>query len=64
MLISVQPKSWPEPAMRAAYRLRELPVTVRDRLGELFPDAEFAPGSMCGALPGSLKGQSRCGALG
>ena len=49
--MSVQPQSWPEPApeimaaVRAAYRRREppLPVTVRDRLGELFPDAEFAP---------------------
>ena len=52
MLMSVQPRSWPEPApevaagVRAAYRRREppLPVTVRDRLGEVFPDAEFAPG--------------------
>ena len=43
---------WPEPApevvvaVRAAYRRREppLPVVVRDRLGELFPDAEFAAG--------------------
>jgi len=50
MLMSVQPRSWPEPtpeivaAVRATYRRRTppLPVTVRDRLGELFPDAEFA----------------------
>jgi len=49
MLMSVQPRSWPEPtpeivaAVRATYRRRTppLPVTVRDRLGELFPDAEF-----------------------
>jgi len=50
MLMSVQPRSWPEPTpeivavVRATYRRRTppLPVTVRDRLGELFPDAEFA----------------------
>jgi transposase len=50
MLMSVQPSPWPEPApevaaaMRATYRRRQppLPVVIRDRLGELFPDAEFA----------------------
>ena len=50
--MSVQPRSWPEPApevvaaVRAAYRRRQppLPVTIRDRLGELFPDSEFAAG--------------------
>ena len=52
MLMSVQPRSWPEPApevvaaVRAVYARREppLPVTVRDRLGEVFPDSEFAAG--------------------
>jgi len=49
--VSVQPQPWPEPspevaaAIRAMYGgKREVPlaVAVRDRLGELFPDAEFA----------------------
>jgi transposase len=48
--MSVQPMPWPEPApeivaaVRAMYARREppLPVAVRDRLGELFPDAQFA----------------------
>jgi hypothetical protein len=49
--VSVQPQPWPEPdpqiavAIRAMYRgKREVPlaVQVRDRFGELFPDAEFA----------------------
>jgi transposase len=46
----MEPQPWPEPApevaraVRAKYREREvpLPVTVRDRLGELFADGEFA----------------------
>nr|WP_250853567.1 transposase [Streptomyces rhizosphaericus] len=46
----MEPQSWPEPApevapaVRAKYRGRQvpLPVVVRDRLGELFADAEFA----------------------
>jgi len=47
----MQPQSWPEPdpqvaaAIRAMYRGRReapLAVQVRDRLGELFPDAAFA----------------------
>jgi transposase len=50
MLMCVQPSPWPEPApevaaaVRAIYRRRQppLPVTIRDRLGELFPDREFA----------------------
>jgi len=58
--MSVQPQSWPEPApevvaaVRAAYRRREppLPVRVRDRLGEVFPDAEFAPGFGVRGRPG------------
>ena len=63
--MSVQPRSWPEPApevaaaVRAAYRRREppLPVTVRDRLGELFPDAEFAPGFGVRGRPGWSPGR-------
>jgi transposase len=65
MLMSVQPRSWPEPApeivaaVRAAYRRREppLPVAVRDRLGELFPDAEFAPGFGVRGRPGWSPGR-------
>jgi transposase len=65
MLMSVQPQSWPEPApevaaaVRAAYRRRKppLPVTVRDRLGELFPDAEFAPGFGVRGRPGWSPGR-------
>lgn len=50
-MVSVQPQPWPEPsvevaaAIRAMYggrRKAPLPVQVRDRLGELFCDAEFA----------------------
>ena len=60
MLMSVQPRSWPEPApevvaaVRATYARREppLPVTVRDRLGEVFPDAEFAAGFGVRGRPG------------
>jgi transposase len=63
--MSVQPGSWPEPApevaaaVRAAYRRREppLPVVVRDRLGELFPDAEFAPGFGTRGRPGWSPGR-------
>ena len=63
--MSVQPRSWPEPApevvaaVRAVYRRREppLPVTVRDRLGELFPDAEFAPGFGVRGRPGWSPGR-------
>jgi transposase len=49
--VSVQPQPWPEPdpqitaAIRAMYRgKREAPlaVQVRDQLGELFPDDQFA----------------------
>jgi transposase len=49
--VSVQPQPWPEPALEVATAIRAmyggkreapLAVTVRDRLGELFPDAEFA----------------------
>jgi transposase len=63
--MSVQPRSWPEPApevaaaVRAAYRRREspLPVVVRDRLGEVFPDAEFAPGFGVRGRPGWSPGR-------
>jgi transposase len=63
--MSVQPQSWPEPApeiaaaVRAAYRRRQppLPVTVRDRLGELFPDAEFAPAFGVRGRPGWSPGR-------
>lgn len=63
--MSVQPMPWPEPArevvaaVRAAYRRREppLPVTVRDRLGELFPDAEFAAGFGTRGRPGWSPGR-------
>jgi transposase len=50
-VMSVQPQPWPEPvpeiavAIRAMYRGKRevpLPVRVRDQLGELFADAEFA----------------------
>ena len=65
MLMSVQPRSWPEPApevvaaVRAVYGRREppLPVTVRDRLGEVFPDAEFAAGFGVRGRPGWSPGR-------
>ncbi|MFC8015208.1 transposase [Streptomyces cinereoruber] len=46
----MEPRPWPEPASEVARAVRAknygravpLPVAVRDRLGELFPDAEFA----------------------
>ncbi|MFI7615860.1 hypothetical protein ACIBP6_32040 [Nonomuraea terrae] len=49
--MSMQPRSWSEPdpqiaqAIAAMYRGKReapLPVRVRDELGELFTDAEFA----------------------
>jgi transposase len=65
MLMSVQPRSWPEPApevaaaVRASYRRRPapLPVAVRDRLGEVFPDAEFAPAFGVRGRPGWSPGR-------
>jgi transposase len=65
MLMSVQPRSWPEPApevvaaVRAVYARREppLPVTVRDRLGELFPDGEFAAAFGVRGRPGWSPGR-------
>ncbi|PYC77879.1 DUF397 domain-containing protein [Streptomyces tateyamensis] len=46
----MEPQPWPEPAPEVARAVRAknygrnvpLPVAVRDRLGELFPDTEFA----------------------
>jgi len=63
--MSVQPMPWPEPApeivsaVRAVYRRREppLPVAVRDRLGELFPDAEFVVGFGRRGRPGWSPGR-------
>jgi transposase len=65
MLMSVQPRSWPEPApevaaaVGAAYRRRgaPLPVVVRDRLGELFPDAEFGTAFGTRGRPGWSPGR-------
>ena len=50
VVVSVQPRPWPKPsdvivaAVRKKYARRQAPlaVQVRDRLGELFPDVEFA----------------------
>jgi transposase len=63
--MSVQPMPWPEPAVeivaavRAMYARREppLPVAVRDRLGELFPDVEFAVGFGRRGRPGFSPGR-------
>jgi transposase len=63
--MSMQPMPWPEPApevvaaVRASYRRREppLPVTVRDRLGELFADAEFTAGFGRRGRPGWSPGR-------
>src|SRR3954465_11867902 len=65
MLMSLQPKPWPEPApevaaaVRAAYRRRQppLPVTIRDRLGELFADEPFAAGFGIRGRPGWSPGR-------
>jgi hypothetical protein len=46
--MAMVPQPWPEPAaevaraVRAKYHGREVPLTVRDRFGELFAHAEFA----------------------
>jgi transposase len=64
-VMSVQPMPWPEPApevaaaVRAMYRRREppLPVAVRDQMGELFPDAEFAVGFGRRGRPGWSPGR-------
>src|SRR4051794_41287229 len=65
MLMSLQPSPWPEPtpevaaAVRAAYRRRQppLPVVIGDRLGELFPDAEFAAAFGVRGRPGWSPGR-------
>ncbi len=65
MLMSVQPRSWPEPApevaaaVRAAYRRRQppLPVTIRDRLGELFSDEELVEAFGLRGRPGWSPGR-------
>jgi hypothetical protein len=62
----MEPQPWPEPASEVARAVRAknygrrvpLPVAVRDRLGELFPDLEFAeafgPSGPAGWSPGRL----------
>lgn len=64
--MSVQPRPWPEPdlqvaaVIRAIYRGRRevpLPVLVRDRLGELFPDAVFAEAFGKAGKPGWSPGR-------
>jgi transposase len=71
-VMSVQPMPWPEPApqivaaVRAMYARREPPyarrepplaVAARDRLGELFPDVEFAAGFGVRGRPGWSPGR-------
>jgi transposase len=63
--MSMQPRPWPEPvaevvaAVRALYARREapLPVAIRDQLGELFADAEFAVGFGTRGKPGWSPGR-------
>jgi transposase len=64
--VSVQPQPWPEPdpqiaaAIRAMYQGRReapLAVQVRDRLGELFPDAAFADAFGRAGRPGWSPGR-------
>src|SRR3954469_2862541 len=80
MLMSLQPRAWPEPApevaaaVRGTYRRRArggpaggggtygrrqppLPVTIRDRLGELFPDGQFAAAFGVRGRPGWSPGR-------
>src|SRR3954463_12548599 len=77
MLMSLQPRAWPEPAPegaaagRAAYRRGgaagaaahyrrrrpPVPVTIRDRLGELFPDGQFAAAFGARGRPGWSPGR-------
>jgi transposase len=62
----MQPRAWPEPdpqivaAIRAMYpgkREKPLPVRVRDELGELFADAEFAVAFGAEGKPGWSPGR-------
>src|SRR5215510_5868209 len=63
--MSMQPESWPEPAddvaeaVRAIYAGRRAPlaVVVRDELGELFADAEFAQAFAVRGQPGWSPGR-------
>jgi transposase len=64
--VSLQSQAWPEPdpevsrAIRSMYRGKRnppLPVQVRDRLGELFPDAEFATSFAVRGKPGWSPGR-------
>lgn len=64
--MSVQPQPWPQPdpqivaAVRMMYSGRReapLAVQVRDRLGELFPDAAFADGFGRAGKPGWSPGR-------
>src|SRR3954452_7511309 len=65
MLMSLQPRPWPEPAPEEAaaggapYRRREtpLPVTIRDRRGELCPDGQFAAAFGARGRPGWSPGR-------
>src|SRR5689334_4239053 len=64
-VMSLQPRPWPVPApevavvVRAMYARREapLPVVIRDRLGELFADAEFADAFGTRGKPGWSPGR-------
>lgn len=65
-MVSVQSLLWPEPApevaaaIRAMYsgkRQAPLPVQIRDRLGELFSDVEFAAGFGIRGRPGWSPGR-------
>jgi transposase len=63
--VSMQPESWPEPdpqvaaAIRGIFRRRELPlpVQIRDMLGEVFPDVEFAAAFRARGRPGWSPGR-------
>lgn len=67
--MSMQARPWPEPevaaAVRAMYRgrKRELPlaVAVRDRLGELFADEQFAAAFGVRGKPGWSPGTAGAG---
>lgn len=62
--MSMEPQPWPEPAPEVVRAVRAknygrqvpLPVAVRDRLGELFPDCEFAQAFGATGRPGGRRG--------